>query len=214
MARRTIGRGRGRPASGYSYKERRVLEQLARIAVKHKLDSTTFFESIKKAWTHEEVRCKPLVITCREKLKHSASFLFTIKRDVIAQFPITVTILQGRNQLDSYMKPIAASFAKKVEIISPKIGDLKMGMKRVDMKVEVLKLSEPKMVYTRYGSTAFVSSAMIKDETGSIRMSLWNHQRSKVHKGDTISIKNGKVGWYSGELYLNLGRTGSFDVVH
>ena len=214
MARK-IWRGRGRvPGTIHSYKERRILEQLARIAVKHKVDSNKFFEGIKKAWNHEEARCKPLVITCREKLKESASFLFTIKEDVIAQFPVTTAILQGRNPLDSYMKPIVASFAKKVEMISPKIGDLKMGMKRVDMEVEVLQLSEPKMVYTRYGTSAFVSSALIKDETGSIRMSLWNHQRSKVHKGDTISIKNGKVGWYGGELYLNLGRSGSLDVVH
>jgi replication factor A1 len=146
-------------------------------------------------------------------LKDSASFLFTIQGEIIAQFPVTTAIIHGRNPLDIYMKPIAAALATKVKIISPSIVDLKVGMKRLNIEVEVLQLSEPHMVYTRYGSTAMVSRALVTDKTGSMRMSLWNRQRTNVHEGDTIAIKNGRVGWYSGERYLNVGRGGSLTVV-
>ncbi|MCJ7560499.1 hypothetical protein MUO79_07760, partial [Candidatus Bathyarchaeota archaeon] len=56
------------------------------------------------------------------------------------------------------------------------------------------------------------SNALIKDETGSMKMSLWNHQISMVHKGDVVDIKNGKVTWYSCERQLRLGRSGSLSV--
>jgi hypothetical protein len=46
-----------------------------------------------------------------------------------------------------------------------------------------------------------------------MKMSLWNHQISMVHKGDVVDIKNGKVTWFSGERQLRLGRSGSLSVI-
>jgi len=211
-----IWRGRGRRSNSmHPYKDGRILEYLARIALMHKVDSSEFFNYIVEAWNQEESECKQLAIRCRERTKNSAIFLFTNGRKVIAQFPIPLIILQGKNQLESYTKTISAktSSVKNFKGVTPKIGDLKAGMKRIDLKAEVLKLSEPKMVYTRYGTTAYVSNALIKDETGSMRMSLWNQQINMVHKGDVINIKNGNVSWFSGERQLNLGRNGSLSVV-
>ena len=214
MARRTL-KVRGRPASGYSYKERRILEQLASIAVKHKVDSNTFFESIKKAWNHEEARCKQLTIICRMKLKQSAIFLFTADGVIIAQFPITTHIVQGKNQLESYAKILRAkkaSQAKSFELLNPQIKDLKAGMKRINLKAKVLEVPKSKMIYTRYGTTASVSNVLITDETGSVRMSLWNDQIERVHKDDVINITNCKVGWYRGEPQIRIGRRGNITI--
>jgi replication factor A1 len=211
-----IWRGRGRRSNSmHSYKDGRVLEYLVRIALMHKVDSSEFFNGILEAWNQEESECKQLAIRCRERTKNSANFLFTNGRKVVAQFPIPLTILQGKNQLESYTKTISAktSSVKNFKGENSKIGDLKAGMKRIDLKAEVLKLSEPKMVYTRYGTTAYVSNALIKDETGSMRMSLWNQQINMVHKGDVINIKNGNVSRFSGERQLNLGRNGSLSVI-
>jgi len=211
-----IWRGRGRRSNSmHSYKDGRILEYLARIALVHKVDSSEFFNCILEAWNQEESECKQLAIRCRERTKNSAIFLFTNGRKVVAQFPIPLIILQGKNQLESYTKTISAksSSVKNFKGENSKIGDLKAGMKKIDLKAEVLKLSEPKMVYTRYGTTAYVSNALIKDETGSMRMSLWNQQINMVHKGDVINIKNGNVSWFSGERQLNLGRNGSLSVI-
>jgi len=211
-----IWRGRGRPLKRmHSHKDGRVLENLARIAVLHKVDASEFFNRIVEAWNHEGSECEQVIIECRKRTKNSAIFLFTTGREVVAQFPISITILQGKNQLESYTKTIFAriSSVKNFEGVNSKIGDLKVGMKKVSLKAEVLEIPKSKIVYTRYGTTACVSNALIRDETGSMKMSLWNQQINTVHKGDVIDVKNGTVTWFSGERQLRLGRSGSLSVI-
>jgi replication factor A1 len=215
-----IWKGRGRPLNSMpSYKDGRILENLARIAMRHKVDSSEFFNRIIEAWNHEGSECAELTIKCRKRTKNSAIFLFTNDRkrtrNVIAQFPISIAILQGQNQLKSYTETILArtSSVKNFEGVTSKIGDLKVGMKKVSLKAEVLEIPESKIVYTRYGTTACISNALIKDETGSMKMSLWNHQISMVHEGDVIDVKNGEVTLFSSERQLRLGRSGSLSVI-
>ncbi len=215
-----IWRGRGRPLNSMpSYKDGRILENLAKLAMLHKVDSSEFFNCIVEAWNCDESKCAQLAIKCRKRTKNSAIFLFANgrkrARKVIAQFPISVAILQGKNHLESYTETILTrtSSSKNFEGVTSKIGDLKVGMKKVSLKVEVLEIPESKIVCTRYGTTVCVSNALIKDETGSMKMSLWNHQISMVHEGDVVDIKNGKVTWFSGERQLRLGRSGSLSVI-
>ena len=211
-----IWRGRGRPLkSMYSYKDGRILENLARIAMLHKVGASDFFNCIVEAWNHEGSECEQVIIECRKRTKNSAIFLFTNGREVVAQFPISITILQGTNQLESYTKTILAriSSVKNFVGVDSKIGDLKVGMKKVSLKAEVLEIPKSKIVYTRYGTTACISNALIRDETGSMKMSLWNQQINTVHKGDVINVKNGTVAWFSGEMQLRLGRSGSLSVI-
>jgi replication factor A1 len=215
-----IRRGRGRPLNRmFSYKDRRILENLAKIAILHKVGSSEFFNRIVEAWNEDVSECKQLAITCRKRTKNSAIFLFTTgrksARKVVAQFPISIDILRGKNQLEGYTETILArtSSVKNFEGVTSKIGNLKVGMKKVSLKAEVLEIPESKMVYTRYGTTACISNALIKDETGSMKMSLWNHQISMVHKGDAIDVKNGKVTWFRGERQLRVGRNGSLSVI-
>jgi replication factor A1 len=198
-----------------SYKDGRILENLAKIAILHKVDSSEFFNRIVEAWNHDGSECKQLAIKCRVRTKNSAIFLFTNGREVTAQFPISIAILQGENQLESYTETILArtSSVKNFEGATSRIGDLKVGMKKVNLKAEVLEIPESRTVYTRYGTTACISNALIRDETGSMKMSLWNQQINTVHKGDVIDVKNGTVAWFSGERQLRLGRTGSLSVV-
>ena len=211
-----IWRGRGRPLKTmHSYEDGRVLENLARIAVSYRVDTSEFFDRIVEAWNHEGSECGQVVIECRERMKNSAIFLFTTDRKVLAQFPISITVLQGKNQLESYTEAILAriSSVKNFEGASSKIGDLKVGMKKVSLKAEVLEIPKSKTVYTRYGTTACISNALIRDETGSMKMSLWNQQINTVHEGDVIDVKNGTVAWFSGEKQLRLGKTGSLSVI-
>jgi replication factor A1 len=183
--------------------------------VLHKVDSNEFFDRVVKAWNHEGSECEQLVIECRNRTKSSAIFLFTSGRKVVAQFPISIAILQGKNQLDSHTQTILArtSSVKNLERVIFKIGDLKAGMKRVSLKAEMLEIPKSKIVYTRYGTTACVSNALIRDETGSMKMSLWNQQIDMVQQGDVIDVKNGQVAWFSGERQLRLGRSGSLSVI-
>ena len=218
-----IWRGRGRPSSRmFSYKDRTVLESLAGIAIRHKVDSNEFFDCIIEAWNHERSICGQLTIRCRKRMRNSAIFLFTNgkkrERKVVAQFPISIAVLRGKNQLGSYADAILArervrtSSVKNFAGITSKIGDLKVGMKKVRLKAEVLEIPKSKVVYTRYGTEACVSNTLIRDETGSMKMSLWNDQIGSIHKGDIVDVRNGRVAWFSGEKQLRLGRSGSLNV--
>lgn len=212
-----VPRGRGRPPnSTYSYKDKRILEYLARIAVMHEVDSSRFFDCIVEAWNQKESECKQLIIRCRKKMKDSAIFLFTNVHKVVAQFSIPTKILEGNNQLESYitkMQPREVSSANSYEETNPKIQNLKAGMKRINLKATVLEIPKSKTVYTRFGTTACVSNALIADETGSIRISLWNQQINTISEGDVINIKNGKVARFRGERQLRIGRQGSLSVI-
>jgi len=215
-----IVRGRGRPRNRiFSYKDQRILESLAWIAILHRVDSNEFFDRVVEAWNHGGSECGQLTVECRKRMRNSAIFLFTKgpkhAREVLAQFPISTVILRGENQLERYTKTILARTpsVKNFGSVTSKIGDLKVGMKKVSLKAEVLEIPKSKVIYTRYGTTACLSNTLIRDETGSMKMSLWNHQISMVHEGDVIDVKNGEVAWYSGERQLRLGRRGSLSVI-
>jgi ssDNA-binding replication factor A large subunit len=47
------------------------------------------------------------------------------------------------------------------------------------------------------------------DETGSMRLSLWNHQIDTVHVGDEIDIRGGHVAQYFGNPQLRFGKKGT-----
>jgi len=215
-----IWRDRGRPPNSmFSYKDRRILESLAIIAMQHKVHSNEFFNRIVEAWNHGRSECGQLAVKCRKRMKDSAIFLFTagrkFARKVVAQFPISTAILRGENQLESYTQTILArtSSIKNFVRITSRISDLKVGMKKVRLKAEILEIPKSKVIYTRYGTTACVSNTLIRDETGSMKMSLWNQQISMVHEGDRVEVKNGEIAWFCGEKQLRLGRSGSLNVV-
>lgn len=210
-------RDRGRPPDNeYSYKTRRSLEFLARIAVKYDVESSRFFDRMIQAWNQQESKCEELRIICRDKTADSAIFLFAEDQRVLGQFPIPTEVLRGEDPLERYMEVAQSrkdSKAKSYEGRSPKIKNLEAGMKQVTLKARVVEVPKPKMVYTRFGNTAYVSNAVIEDETGSIRMSLWNNQVRTVSEGDMVNIENSKVSQFRGERQIRIGRHGKLNVI-
>jgi replication factor A1 len=211
MHQKSWGR-RGRPPKNrHSYKNSRILEYLAKIAVKY--NSSDLWGDIRKAWNHGEANCQKLSIWCRERKKESAMFLFTTGPNVVAQFSIPTTLLQGKVQLEPYMKQIRSSLARDSRVLNPRIKDLKAGMKKIDLKATVLEIPKPNMFWTRAGFQVQISNVFIGDETGTMRMSLFNQQIHLVAKGDRITVENGSVASFRGELQLRIGRRGSLSVI-
>ena len=137
-----IWKGRGRPPSrGYSSKDGKIWDSLARIAMRNKVDPSKFFNCIFEAWNNNEAECKQLIVRCRKRTKDSAIFLFINVQKVIAQFPIPTTILQGKNQIESYMRKMPPKRASSGKINVP-IKDLKTGMKKVSLKATVVEKPE------------------------------------------------------------------------
>ena len=93
------------------------------------------------------------------------------------------------------------------------IGDLKPGMRGVSIEGTKASLTEPRTVNLRAGGTAQVADAVISDETGTIKLSLWDDQINMVKQGDRISIENGYTQAFRGENSLNIGRYGNLKKV-
>ena len=89
-----------------------------------------------------------------------------------------------------------------------RIASLRPGEKHVDVEGVVSAISEEKVVRLRSGREARVVDAVLSDDSGSIRLSLWNDDIDKVSEGARIKIENGYVTMFRGEKKLNVGLYG------
>ncbi len=94
-----------------------------------------------------------------------------------------------------------------------KINELTNDMRHVTVEGLVEKVSEPRTVNLRAGGSALVADAVISDETGSIKLSLWDDQIRMVKEGNKILIENGYTQSFRGENSLNIGRYGKITVI-
>ena len=94
-----------------------------------------------------------------------------------------------------------------------KIKDLQNGMKRVSIEAKVTEKSDPREVTSRFqNQTLRVADAIIADETGQIKLTLWNEQIDQVNVDGLIKVENGYVTSFRGEIQLNVGKYGKLIV--
>jgi len=94
-----------------------------------------------------------------------------------------------------------------------KIKELRDGMKRVNVVAKVVEKSDPREVQSRSRDATYViADTTISDETGTIKMTLWNEQIDQVNVNDAVKIENGYVTSFRGEIQLNVGRYGKLSV--
>ena len=90
---------------------------------------------------------------------------------------------------------------------------MRHGMKKISVQAQVVETPTPSIVQTRYGNSARVSNVLISDESGKIKLCLWNEQIDMVNAGDTVQIKNASVWTFKGEKQLRVGKKGTIDVL-
>jgi replication factor A1 len=93
------------------------------------------------------------------------------------------------------------------------IQNLRRGMKKINLKAEVLETSEPKIVNTQYGSRVKVTDLWVADETGKVKLCLWGEQENLPSVGDMVQIKGASVRTFKGDNLLSLGRYGTLSVL-
>lgn len=90
-----------------------------------------------------------------------------------------------------------------------KINELKNGMKEVDVEGRILEKTATREVMSRYKNEAYrVANVVLADDTGQIKLTLWNEQIIQVNENDKIKIENGYVTSFRGETQLNIGKRG------
>jgi hypothetical protein len=183
--------------------------------MKYGIDSEKFFDSFVEAWKRQQSKCKALLIECRKKTRDKAVFLITKSRKVVAQFHIPKHILEETSPLKEFppTRALRRKIAKIIKVKHPQIGDLKSGMKRIDLRARIVEIPRPRKVITRFGGFAIVANVSVKDETGIIQLPLWNKQIDTVSVGDVIQVENARVVTFRGERQLRVGRGGQLSVI-
>jgi replication factor A1 len=92
-----------------------------------------------------------------------------------------------------------------------KISELKAGMRNVSVTGKIDSVGEPRTVNLKAGGTNDVADAIISDESGSIKLSLWGEDINKVRAGDKVSIENGYINTFKGENSINIGKFGKLN---
>jgi len=93
------------------------------------------------------------------------------------------------------------------------IKDLRDGMKRVSVEGRVVEKGNTREVRSKYKDETYrIADAMVADETGSIKLTLWNEQIDQVNVDNIIKIENGYVTSFRGEIQLNVGKFGKMTI--
>jgi replication factor A1 len=94
-----------------------------------------------------------------------------------------------------------------------KIKDLRDNMRNITIEAKVADKSDTREVTSRFKDETYkVATAVIEDETGTIKLTLWNEQIEQVSVGNTVKVENGYVTSFRGEIQLNIGKYGKLTV--
>jgi replication factor A1 len=87
-------------------------------------------------------------------------------------------------------------------------------MQRLDpIEGTIESISEPRTVNLKAGGQAQVADAVLKDDTGQIKLTLWDAQIKMVKAGSKVKIENGYITSFRGENSLNVGKYGKLNVI-
>ncbi len=93
------------------------------------------------------------------------------------------------------------------------IKELTDGMKRVSVEAQVVEKGDVREVKSKFKDETYrIVDAVLADESGSVKLTLWNEQIDMVNVGDKIKIDNGYVTSFKGEIQLNVGKFGKLTV--
>jgi len=192
-----------------------LAEYLYFLSVKYEVDAEMLFKGLAHARENPEVSCGKLLIRCRQKTRDHDVFLITNGYQVVAQFFIPKYFLDQQNRIQELkFGHLFRKVSKPIQSEAPKhIGDLRCGMKRINIRARVLDVPKAVLVFTRFGEYARVSNALIADETGAIKLCLWNEKIKEVSVDSVVQIENASVAKFRGEKQLRLGKYGRLSVI-
>ena len=169
-------------------------EHIALLSVKHNIYPSEVFQALIKARNNETSVCGNLVVEYRGKVKDETIFLIKKENRAVAQFRVDEQFLSRKdNPFESWMSTdkITKKIAKQnTESVFTTVNALRAGMKRVNVKAEVLEIPKPVQVHTQFGNTVMVVNALVQDDTGKIKLCLWEGQINSVTVGENIEIRN------------------------
>ena len=92
------------------------------------------------------------------------------------------------------------------------IKELTARQGNVNVEGTITEIGETKS-FNKFGRQLIVADAILKDDSGAVKLTLWNDDVSKYRVGDKIKIVNGYVGEFQGEKQLTSGKFGKIEKI-
>ena len=92
------------------------------------------------------------------------------------------------------------------------ISELNAGQGNINVEGTITEVGESR-TFNKFGREMTVANAMLKDDSGSIKLTLWNDDVTKFKEGDKVKIENGYVNEFQGEKQLTAGKFGKMEKV-
>jgi len=218
LPREMLHYGRGRPRGNrQSMADMIRLWYLIMVSNKYGLDTHRFLMCFPHAWTHEKSSHNGISIQLRQKTENNCVFLVTQDQKVITQLHLSQKLLKYLPEVDPasfpFIESAPAGKMQALETADVQIKDIDAGVKWVNLIARVVGKSDLRNVFSRFGDSFALSIATISDDTGSMRLPLWNAQIDKVSIGDTVQIENGRIRTFRGELQVSVGRNSKLEVI-
>ena len=193
-------------------------EQLALLSAEHGVYPTELFQALVSAKDKGKTQCQDLTINYRGNIENEAIYLITKDAAVVVQFRVPEELLQRKDVpfqkwMDTYEVRRELAKQNPPTTATTPIENLRSGMKKVNLDAQVLETPKPATVHTQYRDNALVTNAWIGDETGKIKLCLWDEQVNCITVGDSIQIRNATVATFKGERQIRLGKNSTLSVV-
>ena len=94
-----------------------------------------------------------------------------------------------------------------------KVTELKPGQGKVDIELEIISKDDVR-TFNKYGRDLRVCNCMAKDDSGEIKLTLWNDDIDKINVGNIVKISNGYIGEFNGEKQISSGKFGSIEIIN
>ena len=93
-----------------------------------------------------------------------------------------------------------------------KISELVVRQGNADVEGTIQEIGEIK-TFNKFGRELRVADAILKDDSGSIKLTLWNDDATRFKSGDKVKISNGYVNEFQGEKQLTSGKFGNMEKI-
>ncbi|GEM_PF-162796 len=206
-----VSRGaRGRPGKPWhSLPNRNSFAYLVRLSKKHEIETSGLFNHIVDAWLKGKSSFGDISVTRRQITEDHGVFLITRDGQIMTQLRLTSEMLRllKETELDHFQFVGYAS--TKSSLPEPEdlaIKDLCFRTRRFNLEATIVEKSTPRTVLSRSGKELLLSTATIKDESGTTTLSLWNDHIDTFSVGDIIRIENALVKRFHGELRIAIDK--------
>ncbi len=94
-----------------------------------------------------------------------------------------------------------------------KASEVKPDMRRIELELTIVEMEEPRTYNKRDGSEGRVAGAVGEDDSGKVKVSLWDADVDRVKVGNKIKITNGYSRAFRGEVQVSSGLYGKLEIL-